>query len=63
MYRVYLFTGLDYRTGILDWTNGLSYFPLLDKCLVFTFRKKTRYTFLVNKYLATMDDCNNSCLL
>ena len=30
---VYLFTGLDYWTGILDWTTGLSYFPFLDKFL------------------------------
>ena len=31
--RVYPFTGLDYWTGILDWTTGLKYFPFLDKCL------------------------------
>ena len=30
---VYPFTGLDYWTGILDWTTGLKYFPFLDKCL------------------------------
>ena len=29
--RVSPFTGLDYWTGILDWTTGLSYFPVLDK--------------------------------
>ena len=26
-----LFTGLDYWTGILDWTTGLKFFPFLDK--------------------------------
>ena len=26
-----LFTGLDYWTGILDWTTGLEFFPFLDK--------------------------------
>ena len=31
--RLSLFTGLDYWTGILDWTTGLSYFPFLDKFL------------------------------
>ena len=30
---VYPFTGLEYWTGILDWTTGLGYFPFLDKFL------------------------------
>ena len=29
--RLSLFTGLDYWTGILDWTTGLEFFPFLDK--------------------------------
>ena len=30
-----LFTGLDYWTGILDWTTGLKFFPFLDKNMWF----------------------------
>ena len=30
-----LFTGLDYWTGILDWTTGLKFFPFLDKIMWF----------------------------
>ena len=35
---VYLFTGLDYWTGILDWTTGLDYWTgLLDWTTGLTF--------------------------
>ena len=33
--RLSLFTGLDYWTGILDWTTGLKFFPFLDKIMWF----------------------------
>ena len=31
--RVSPFTGLDYWTGIPDWTTGLEFLPFLDKFL------------------------------
>ena len=33
--RVYTFTGLDYWTGTLDWTTGLTYFWFL--CMMYWF--------------------------
>ena len=52
---MYPFTGLDY------WTKLFSFFR---QVCVFICRKKPTF-FIINKYLATMDDCNNnkSCLL
>ena len=35
IWRLSLFTGLDYWTGILDWTTGLKFFPFLDKIMWF----------------------------
>ena len=36
-----LFTGLDYWTGILDWTTGLKFFPFLDKIIMWFFKYLT----------------------
>ena len=54
-------------TGLLDWNTGLDYwteFFLFRQVCVFICRKKPTF-FIINKYLAIMDDCNNSksCLL
>ena len=53
---VYPFTGLDHWTGILDWTNGLSYFPFLDKfvCYIFVERSLRFYNQQVPSYYAWM---------
>ena len=60
--RVGTNSGMDYRNGTLDWTTGLSYFPFMDKFLN-SFLEA--YFFMIYKYLATMDECNNDnhCLL
>ena len=50
-YGVSPFTGLDYWTGILDWTTGLKFFPFLDKILWFL---------VYFKYLAS-GDLNFQC--
>ena len=46
----------------LDWTTGLSYFPFLDKCLCLFLERSLHVAtpFTINKYLATMNDCNNN---
>ena len=41
----------------MDWTTGLSCCPSLNKFLCACFKKPT--LFKIDKYLATMDDCNN----
>ena len=50
-------------TGLLDWNTGLDYwtelFSFFVQVCVFIFRKKPAF-FAINKYLATMDDCNNN---
>ena len=55
-------------TGPLDWNTELDYwtkiFSFFGQVCVFICRKMPTF-FTVNKYLATVDDCNNnkSCLL
>ena len=52
---MYPFSGLDYWTEL---------FPFFGQVCVCICRKKLTL-FIINKYLATMDDCNNNkgCLL
>ena len=55
-------------TGLLDWNTGLDYwteiFSFFGQVCVVICRKMPTF-FTINKYLATVDDCNNnkSCLL
>ena len=52
---------LDWNTGLDHWTEIFSFF---GQVCVFIIRKMLTF-FTINKYLATVDDCNNnkSCLL
>ena len=60
--HVYPFTGLDYWTGILDCTTGLSYKPLWKR---FDAHFRIKSTFYIKKWLTTMEERNNDncCLL
>ena len=42
IHRVYPFTGLDYRTGIFNWTTGVSYL-LFRQVSVFILRLATLF--------------------
>ena len=53
--------------GLLEWNTGLDYwtelFSFFGQVYVFIFRRSL--THLINKWMATMDSCNNDdgCLL
>ena len=53
--------------GLLKWKTGLGYwtklFSFFGQVYVFIFRRSL--TYLINKWMATMDNCNNDdgCLL
>ena len=58
--KVYLFTGLDYWTGVLNWTEVFSFFGKF-LCL---FLKRTAYSFkLTSSYLISIGNCNDSSCL
>ena len=52
--------GLDYWTGILDWTTGLKFFPFLDKIMwVFQIFDTWRPQLL---FLETIEFYNNNIM-